>query len=92
MLDELTTLLSPTLIAVCVVGAVVMFGAGWSGKGASARKRESVLKRDVLKAKRSIPHLESTVRNRDTEIARLQEELKDLGERSNKLHRESEAP
>lgn len=93
MLDELTTnmMLSPTIIAGCVMAAVAIFSAGWFGKGAGAHKREAALKRDVLEAKRSIPQLESTVRNRDTQITRLEEELKDLNDRTNELHRSNAA-
>ena len=44
----------------------------------------------MLDAKASVPQLESSVRNRDTQIARLQEEISDLNDRTNDLLRDQD--
>ena len=94
MPEELLTnmTLSPlVLIAAGVCAAVVFFFIGWIAKGSGANSRENELKRDILEAKRSIPQLESDVRNRDHRIARLEEELSELNDRTIALGRETEA-
>ena len=75
--EELLTnmTLSPILIAALAGVAVVAFFIGWKAKGSGANRRESELKREILEAKGSIPQLESSVRNRDTQISRLQSDL-----------------
>lgn len=93
MLDELltNTTLSPTLITAFVVCAVVFFCLGWFGKGKGAHAREKQLKRDILESKRSIPQLESVVRNREAQVGRLEMDLKDLNERTTGLQRAHDA-
>ncbi len=81
---------SPMLIVVCAAVAIISFMLGWNSKGSGARRREQDLKREVLEAKRSIPQLESSVRNRELQIARLEGEVKELTERSGELHRNLE--
>lgn len=93
MLEELltNTTLSSTHITIFVVCAVVFFFLGWFSKGKGAHKREKQLKRDVLEAKRSIPQLESVVRNREAQVSRLEIDLKDLNERTTGLQRAHDA-
>ena len=93
MLEELltNTTLSSTHITIFVVGAVVFFFLGWFSKGKGAHKREKQLKRDILEAKRSIPQLESVVRNREAQVSRLEIDLKDLNERTTGLQRAHDA-
>ena len=81
---------SPAMIAIGLGICILSFLLGWIGKGVGARRREGDLKRDVLEAKASVPQLESTVRNRDQQIARLQEELKDLTDQTTELYRTQE--
>jgi len=77
---------SPAMIGAIVAG-FVLFSLGRASKGGGARKREEEMKRDLLEAKASVPQLESTVRNRDQQITRLQEEVNDLNDRSTDLIR-----
>jgi TolA-binding protein len=78
MLEEMTNMMfSPTVIGF-VVAAVLCFLAGRFLASGGARQREDTLKRDLLEAKASVPQLESTVRNREQLIARLEEEVQDL--------------
>lgn len=90
MLEQLlANLNSPALLGAIAAAAVVAFVIGrLSNSG--ARKREELLKREVLDAKASVPQLESSVRNRDTQIARLQEEISDLNDRTNELLRDQD--
>lgn len=90
MVEDLNTSLSPMLIGIAAVVAVVCFVIGRLSN-AGAKKREESLKRDVLDAKASVPQLESGIRNRDQQISRLQEEIKDLNDRSNDLLRRQDA-
>ncbi|MEM8768307.1 MAG: hypothetical protein AAGE43_12730 [Pseudomonadota bacterium] len=91
MFEELLAnlLSSPVLIGLVLVVAVLCFAVGRLST-AGAKKREATLKRDVLEAKASVPQLESTVRNRDQQITRLQEEIKDLTERTSGMLRDQD--
>jgi len=82
--------LSPTLIAVILGTAVVCFFIGWMAKGSGVNRREAELRREILEAKGSIPQLESSIRNRDTQIGRLTEELNDTNDRNSELLRTNE--
>jgi len=90
MLEELlANLNSPALLGAIGAAAVIAFVIGrLSNMG--AKKREESLKRDVLDAKASVPQLESSVRNRDTQIGRLQEEISGLNDRTNELLRDQD--
>jgi len=79
--------LSPILIAAGVGIAVVCFFIGWMAKGSGANRRETELRREILEAKGSIPQLESSVRNRDTQISRLQSDLQETSDRATELMR-----
>lgn len=81
----------PILIAMCAAIAFICFFAGWFINGSGSQRRENDLKRDIIEAKRSIPQLESSVRNRETHIAQLQGEVRELSERTGELHRNLEA-
>ena len=91
MLEDLLTNMtfSPAMVGAIVAG-LVLFSIGRASKGGVARKREEELKRDLLEAKASVPQLESTVRNRDQQISRLQEEVEDLNDRTTDLLRGQE--
>ncbi len=91
MLEELlaNTTFSPVLIGAIGAAALIFFVIGRMST-AGARKREESLKREVLDAKASVPQLESNVRNRDSQIARLQEEIGGLNERANELLRDQD--
>lgn len=90
MLDELLANipLSPVLIAVCATIAIVCLWFGWIGKGIGATRREKALHRHILDAKASIPQLETAARNRELNITWLEEETKELANRSIELTRE----
>ena len=88
--DVLTnTSFSPALIGAVGAAALIFFVIGRLS-AAGNKKREESLKREVLDAKASVPQLESSVRNRDTQIARLQEEIGDLNDRTNDLLRDQD--
>jgi TolA-binding protein len=91
MLEELltNTTLSPVLIGVAAIAAIIAFVIGRLSNG-GPRKREEALKRDLLDAKASVPQLESSVRNRDAQIARLTEEINEVSERASDLLREQD--
>ena len=89
--DIFADVASPMLIVMCAAIAFICFFAGWFGNGSGSRHRENELKRDIIEAKRSIPQLESSVRNRETRIAQLQGEVRELSERTGDLHRNLEA-
>ncbi len=90
MLDKFLGLWTtdPTfMIAIIAIGFVGL----WFGlilKGIGAGRREAALKKDVLEAKGSIPHLESTIRNREQAISRLEIENQSLTERTSELQRD----
>ena len=89
MLEELltNTTFSPVHIAIAIAVGLLCFWIGWKGRGSGARRREADLRRDVFDAKSSVPQLESTVRNRDQQIARLHSELQELNTRNADLLR-----
>lgn len=91
MLEELlaNTTFSPVLLGAVGAAALVFFAIGRLSTS-GARKREEALKREVLDAKASVPQLESSVRNRDSQIARLQEEIGGLNDRTNELLRDQD--
>ena len=91
MLEELltNTMFTPAAMGAIALAAVVFFVIGRVSMS-GARKREEMLKRDVLEAKASVPQLESSIRNRDLQISRLQEEVADLNERANTLLRDQD--
>ena len=91
MLEELlaNTTFSPLLLAAVAAAALISFVVGRLSM-AGAKKREESLKREVLDAKASVPQLESNVRNRDAQIARLQEEISGLNDRTNELLRDQD--
>ena len=91
MFEELLAnmLSSPALIGLVLVVAVIAYVVGRLSMS-GAKKREATLKRDVLDAKASVPQLESTVRNRDQQITRLQEEIKDLTDRTGGMLRDQD--
>ena len=90
MLDKLLAniSLSPVLIAVCAAIAIVCLWFGWIGKGIGTTRREKALHHDILDAKASIPQLETAARSRELNITRLEEETKELANRSIELARE----
>ncbi|MCZ6659720.1 MAG: hypothetical protein O7C67_20735 [Gammaproteobacteria bacterium] len=92
MLDKFLGLWTtdPTfMIAIIAIGFVGL----WFGlilKGIGAGRREAALKKDVLEVKGSIPQLESTIRNREQAISRLEIENQSLSERTSELQRDVE--
>jgi chromosome segregation ATPase len=88
MLEELLANMtfSPAMIG-AIVAAVLTFAIGRASRGFSAQRREDNLKRELLDAKGSVPQLESTVRNRDQQVGRLEAEIKELTDRTSDLLR-----
>ncbi len=80
MLEELLAKvdLIPVAVLQAAAAGVVCLWFGWLVRGAAANRRESRLKQEVLAAKASVPQLESSLRNGEVQIERLQEQLKTL--------------
>ena len=91
MLEDLQTVtaLPPTVLGVLAFAVLVVFAIGRLSNAGAGRRAES-LKRDLLDAKASVPQLESGIRNRDTQIARLEEDIHDLNDRATDLLRTQE--
>ena len=71
-------LTSSLILLACAASAVVAFGLGWFVRQSTAKLREAELQRGIYSAKGSIPQLESTVKQRDQHIARLENQVLEL--------------
>ncbi len=80
MLEELiaSSPIPPVPLLAGLLSGLVCLWLGWTIKGMGARRRENALKQEVLAAKASVPQLESNLRNREQQLERLQEQVKDL--------------
>jgi chromosome segregation ATPase len=67
------------IILCLVVAAAVGVAIGWSLRGQDARVRETELQRRLLDTKGRIPKLESGMRNREMQVARVEQQLKEVG-------------
>jgi septal ring factor EnvC (AmiA/AmiB activator) len=67
------------ILCLCVAAGVGI-GIGWSLRNHAARERETDLQRRLLDTKGRIPRLESGMRNRELQVTRVEEQLKDIGQ------------
>jgi chromosome segregation ATPase len=67
------------ILCLCAAAGVGV-GIGWSLRGQAARVREADLQRRLLDTKGRIPRLESGMRNRELQVTRVEQQMKDLGQ------------
>ncbi len=93
MLEELiaSSPIPPVPLLAGLISGLVCLWLGWTFKGMGARRRENALKQEVLAAKASVPQLESSLRNREQQLERLQEQVKDLNKDNAQQVQEREA-
>ena len=60
-----------------IVAAGIGFGVGWVLRQQTGANQESEMRRGTMEIKSRIPQLETTIRNRDREMTRLNLELQD---------------
>ena len=58
--------------------AAVGIGIGWSLRGATAHAHEADLQRHLNETKGKIPRLESGMRNKEMQVARVEQQMKDV--------------
>jgi chromosome segregation ATPase len=69
---------SPLVLSIFGALALVAFAIGWAVRAVSARKHAAELQRGIYAAKGSVPQLESTIKNREQQIARLEIDIDEL--------------
>ena len=57
------------------IAAIIGFVTGWVMRGTGAHSDRTMLQRQLVDIKSRIPHLETTVRNREQQLARLKDEM-----------------
>jgi chromosome segregation ATPase len=70
-----------------LVAAGVGVGIGWSMRASTARAREADLQRRLNDTKGRIPRLESGMRNKEMQVARIEQQMKDLESLLPPLHK-----
>jgi chromosome segregation ATPase len=87
MLEDLLSKLplEPVPVIVCAGIAVGCLLLGWICKAIGANRKLGQLRKEALEAKRAVPQLESSVHNRDLQIARFKLEAEDLTARNEEL-------
>lgn len=77
--------LEPVPVTICAGIAVGCLLLGWVCKAIGANRQLNQLRKEALEAKRAVPQLESSVHNRDLQIARFKVETEDLTARNEEL-------
>jgi chromosome segregation ATPase len=70
-----------------IVAAAVGVGIGWSLRGLTAHTREAELQRRLNDTKGKIPRLESGMRNKEMQVARIEQQMKDIESLIPPLHK-----
>jgi hypothetical protein len=94
MLEDLLSKLplEPVPVIVCAGIAVGCLLLGWICKAIGANRKLGQLRKEALEAKRAVPQLESSVHNRDLQIARFKLEAEDLTARNEELSTAQRSP
>jgi len=69
------------------LAAMIGGGIGWSLRGSSSRAREADLTRRLNDTKSRLPRLESGMRNREMQVVRVEQQMKDLESLLPPLHK-----